>query len=98
MGASFRRLGAVADFLSKPILVGFLNGVSLYILVGQFGKLLGFSIAAPGLAPKLLEIAQRIGRWPWVSSRSSSTSSRIARDRHCPRRWSHWSAPACSWR
>ena len=38
IGASFLRLGAVADFLSKPILVGFLNGISLYILVGQFGK------------------------------------------------------------
>ena len=29
VGASFLRLGALADFLSRPILVGFLNGVAL---------------------------------------------------------------------
>jgi high affinity sulfate transporter 1 len=60
IGASFLRLGAVADFLSKPILVGFLNGISLYILVGQFGKLIGFPITATGITPKLVELAQKI--------------------------------------
>jgi MFS superfamily sulfate permease-like transporter len=29
IGASFLRLGALADFLSRPILVGFLNGIAL---------------------------------------------------------------------
>ena len=29
IGASFLKLGALADFLSKPILVGFLNGIAL---------------------------------------------------------------------
>ena len=42
--ASFFRLGAFADFLSKPILVGFLNGIAISIFLGQVGKLLGFSI------------------------------------------------------
>src|SRR5215469_2353305 len=31
IAGSFLRLGALADFLSKPILVGFLNGVALSI-------------------------------------------------------------------
>jgi MFS superfamily sulfate permease-like transporter len=35
--ASFFRLGALADFLSKPILIGFMNGVALTILMGQIG-------------------------------------------------------------
>jgi high affinity sulfate transporter 1 len=65
IGASFLRLGAVADFLSKPILVGFLNGISLYILVGQLGKLLGFSLTAKGITPKLLEVAQKIDQIHW---------------------------------
>jgi high affinity sulfate transporter 1 len=65
IGASFLRLGAVADFLSKPILVGFLNGISLFILVGQLGKLLGFSITAKGITPKLLEVAQKIDQTHW---------------------------------
>ena len=32
--ASAFRLGAMADFLSKPILVGFLNGIALSIFLG----------------------------------------------------------------
>src|SRR5215469_13736091 len=44
IAGSFLRLGALADFLSKPILVGFLNGVALSIGLGQIGKILGFSI------------------------------------------------------
>jgi MFS superfamily sulfate permease-like transporter len=42
IGASFLRLGALADFLSRPILVGFLNGIALSIFVGQLGKFSAF--------------------------------------------------------
>ena len=44
IAASFFRVGALADFLSRPILVGFLNGIAISIFLGQVGKLLGFSI------------------------------------------------------
>ena len=54
--ASAFRLGAMADFLSKPILVGFLNGIALSIFLGQIGKVLGFQITASRIVPKLLEI------------------------------------------
>ena len=54
--ASAFRLGAMADFLSKPILVGFLNGIALSIFLGQIGKVLGFQIIASRILPKLLEI------------------------------------------
>lgn len=37
------RLGAIADFLSEPILVGFVGGLALEVLVGQVRKLLGVS-------------------------------------------------------
>ncbi len=67
IGASFLRLGALADFLSKPILVGFLNGISLYILVGQLGKLFGFPIEAQGIVPKLVELATKIGQTHWLT-------------------------------
>src|SRR5215467_7241277 len=33
IAASFLKIGAVADFLSKPILVGFLNGIGLSIIL-----------------------------------------------------------------
>ncbi len=54
--ASFLRLGALADFLSRPILVGFLNGVALSIVLGQAGKILGFDVHNAGILPRLVEI------------------------------------------
>ena len=38
------RIGFIANFLSRPILIGFLNGVATNIIVGQLGKLFGFSV------------------------------------------------------
>jgi len=61
IGASFLKLGALADFLSKPILVGFLNGVALSIILGQIGKIFGFSISAGGIVPRLAEFASNLG-------------------------------------
>jgi high affinity sulfate transporter 1 len=63
--ASFLRLGALADFLSKPILVGFLNGVALTIMLGQIGRIFGFSITAGGILPRLLEFASKIDLTQW---------------------------------
>lgn len=40
-GAAALRLGAMADFLSWPILVGFLNGVALDLMIGQAPRMLG---------------------------------------------------------
>ncbi len=65
VGASFLRLAAIADFLSKPILVGFLNGISLHILSGQLGKLFGFPVSAMLIVPTLLEIAGKFGQTHW---------------------------------
>ena len=38
------RLGTIANFLSRPVLVGFLNGMALTIVSGQLGKLCGFAV------------------------------------------------------
>jgi high affinity sulfate transporter 1 len=70
IGASFLRLGALADFLSKPILVGFLNGIALSIMLGQVGKVFGFPITTSGIVPRLLEFAQKVGltHWPTLAT------------------------------
>jgi high affinity sulfate transporter 1 len=60
IAASYFRLGALADFLSKPILVGFLNGIAISIFLGQIGKLLGFSVESSGIIPRLLEVLGKI--------------------------------------
>jgi len=64
--ASFLRLGGLADFLSKPILVGFLNGVSLSIALGQVGKIFGFETTAKGIVPRLIELVSKLKliHWP----------------------------------
>lgn len=85
--ASFLRLGAVADFLSRPILVGFLNGISLYILAGQLGKLLGFSITSGGIAPKLVEVAQKFDQihWPTLGVGLATLLTYVVSKRLLPR-------------
>ena len=65
IGASFLRFGALADFLSKPILVGFLNGISLHILSGQLGKVLGFAIDSQGIIPSIAEIIAKFEQTHW---------------------------------
>ncbi len=42
------KLGFLANFLSKPILVGFVGGLALDILVSQIAKMLGVSIDSGG--------------------------------------------------
>ena len=59
--ASFFKLGALADFLSRPILVGFLNGMALSISLGQIGKIFGFPIEKEGIVPRLVEFVSKLG-------------------------------------
>jgi high affinity sulfate transporter 1 len=40
----FLRLGILADFLSRPVLDGFVVGVAISIAVGQLGKILGYDL------------------------------------------------------
>ena len=47
--AGLARFGFVADLLSKPTQIGYLNGLALTIVVGQLAKLFGFSVDADGL-------------------------------------------------
>lgn len=70
IGASFLRLGALADFLSKPILVGFMNGVAINVVLSQIGNLFGIHIEASGIVPRAWEFATKLAltHWPtlWV--------------------------------
>lgn len=48
--ASAARLGFVADLISKPTMIGYMNGLALTILIGQLPKLFGFKVEGDGLA------------------------------------------------
>ena len=43
------KLGFIADLISKPTMIGYMNGLALTILIGQLPKLFGFKIDAEGL-------------------------------------------------
>ena len=48
------RLGFVADLISKPTMIGYMNGLALTILVGQLPKLFGFSVDAEGFLGEVM--------------------------------------------
>jgi len=54
------RLGFVTDLLSKPIRLGYLNGIALVVVVGQVPKLLGFSIDSDSLLGDIRAIGRGI--------------------------------------
>lgn len=65
--ASLLRLGVVATFLSRPILVGFFAGVSISIIVGQIGRLTGVAIQSDGLVAPFLELINKGASIHWPS-------------------------------
>ena len=53
-------LGFIADLLSNPIQVGYMNGLALTIFVGQLPKLFGFSVDADGLIGETVGFVQGV--------------------------------------
>jgi high affinity sulfate transporter 1 len=47
--AGIAKLGFIADLLSKPTQIGYMNGLAVTILVSQLPKLCGFSVDGSGL-------------------------------------------------
>ncbi|EJL07375.1 SulP family inorganic anion transporter [Pseudomonas chlororaphis] len=61
IGAGIARAGFIASFFSRPILIGYLNGIGLSLLAGQLGKVLGYKIEGDGFILSLLNMLQRLG-------------------------------------
>jgi high affinity sulfate transporter 1 len=60
------RLGVLADFLSRPVLDGFVVGVAITVAVGQLDKMLGYEAeAALDFIPDILAILGDIGMTHW---------------------------------
>jgi len=60
IAAGLFRLGFLADFLGKPVLVGFLNGIAISIFLGQIGKVFGFNIESGRIIPRLVEFFSKL--------------------------------------
>jgi SulP family sulfate permease len=64
-GAWVARLGWIADYFSRPVLIGYLHGVAVVLIVGQLGKMLGLSINAETPPGQLIEVLREITDLSW---------------------------------
>jgi high affinity sulfate transporter 1 len=62
VAAGLAKFGFVADLLSKPTQIGYMNGLALTIIVGQLPKLLGFSVDADGLVAEARAFVSGLAR------------------------------------
>lgn len=67
--AGLAHFGFVADLLSKPTQIGYMNGLALTIVVGQLPKLFGFSVDADGL------LAEARGFVTGLADRATNTTA-----------------------
>lgn len=58
--ASVAKLGFIADLISKPTMIGYMNGLALTILIGQLPKLLGFKVDADNLIGECVGLVQKV--------------------------------------
>jgi high affinity sulfate transporter 1 len=61
----FLRLGVLADFLSRPVLDGFVVGVAISIAVGQLDKVLGFEPDGYDFIPDLILFVTNLDMIHW---------------------------------
>ncbi len=60
--AGLAGFGFVADLLSKPTQIGYMNGLALTIVVGQLPKLFGFSVDANGFIAEFFAFLSGLGK------------------------------------
>jgi high affinity sulfate transporter 1 len=54
------RLGFMADFLSRTVMIGFLTGVGIQVAAGQFAGMMGVKSVGHRLAQKIWNVVQQI--------------------------------------
>jgi SulP family sulfate permease len=59
------KIGAVADFLSKPVLVGYMTGAALILMASQVNKVFGISLTNNDFFPRLVELALKLNETHW---------------------------------
>jgi sulfate permease, SulP family len=58
--ARVAKMGFITDFLSKPILVGYIFGASLIVIGSQLGKMFGFSLESDKFFQQVVELISRL--------------------------------------
>ena len=85
--AGLLRLGFVSEFVSKPVLKGFVFGIALTIIIKQLPKLLGFERGAGNTLEQAWQVVRSMGSSdPWtVAVGLVALASLFALHRYVPR-------------
>ena len=75
LAARVARLGFLANFLSRTVLVGFLAGVGIQVAAGQLPDMLGVTAAGTQTLPKLLDTVRALRTRSWPTWRYRPGSS-----------------------
>jgi len=62
IAAGVARLGFLTNFLARPILTGYLNGIAVCIISGQLGRLFGFSLNPAGFFRSMIQFVSKLGQ------------------------------------
>ena len=65
IAAGLARLGFLTNFLARPILTGYLNGIAISIIVGQLGRLFGFQLKSGGFFVVIADFLSKLGQTHW---------------------------------
>jgi high affinity sulfate transporter 1 len=65
--AGFARLGWVTQFLSKPVMDGFVTGLAIFVAVGQLNKLFGVDKGDGNTIQKFFAVIQELPEANWVT-------------------------------
>ena len=65
--AGLARLGFITQFLSKPVMDGFVTGLAVFVAVGQLNKLFGVEKTDGNTIEKLLGIIRELPEANWIA-------------------------------
>src|SRR5512136_2628553 len=67
LAAGLAKLGFITQFLSKPVMDGFVVGLAIFVTVGQLNKLFGVSKPEGNTVEKLLGIVKELPQAYWAT-------------------------------
>ena len=67
LAAGLARLGFITQFLSKPVMDGFVMGLAVFVAVGQLNKLFGVAKPEGNTVEKLLGIIRELPQANWAT-------------------------------
>jgi|WetSurMetagenome_2_1015567.scaffolds.fasta_scaffold03967_2 high affinity sulfate transporter 1 len=74
LAAGLARLGFITQFLSKPVMDGFVLGIAIFVVVGQLNKLFGVPKPEGNTVEKLVGIIKELPQANWVTFAVGATA------------------------